>query len=200
MDPAAPEDRTRTVVFVGSLCCGRQWLEAALGPENISAVVAFDDAHRQPNAVERLNPASQSLADANAFLRSAKFSLQPKGDTNERLSIYQSLAVGTPPLLTAYTVPPLRFPDWRGLAFSRLGMRDFDPREAKKMEKQTDYLDALATYDAFLATFAEKRHALLWSTPAFRDRLGLILADIFPTTAAAREEDLRIAESREAVV
>ena len=67
------------------------------------------------------------------------------------------------------------------------------------MEKQTDYLDALATYDAFLATFAEKRHALLWSTPAFRDRLGLILADIFPTTAAAREEDLRIAESREAV-
>ena len=33
-----------------------------------------------------------------------------------------------------------------------------------------------------------------------RTRLGLILADIFPTTAAAREEDLRIAESREAVV
>jgi len=54
----------------------------------------------------------------------------------------------------------------------------------------------VASYDAFLATFEEKRRVFLWSTPEFRARLALVLADLFPTDAEERARNIRIAERR----
>ena len=78
-------------------------------------------------------------------------------------------------------MPPLRLPSWEHLAIEtylgpppRVG--DAPPLPTLR----TNAVEAaLADYDRWMARFAKAREVLIWGTPAFTQRLRLVVSDVF---------------------
>jgi len=157
----------RDFAFVGSLCCGRGWLKELLRPGE--QIELNDHLGGEYNAV-----------NATRLLQGARFAVEPRGDTPERRNMYEALHAGTPLIFTSAVAPSLRLPSWDGLAIDN-SVQPWHSASAPALPtlRSHEVERALAHYDEHMAGFEAAREVLVWGTPAFRNRLRLVVTDVF---------------------
>lgn len=100
-----PNFGTAKIRFIGSQCCNRSFY-----------------LNRLPETNKHLNEHNGRVTTrpfiTTHFVREARFMYMPGGDTPERRSIYQSIALGTPVYFTSRVTPPLGLPDWVGWGYT----------------------------------------------------------------------------------
>jgi len=171
--PRRQAERARDFGFVGSLCCGRGWLKELLRPGE---------------TLELSNHmgAQYDAENATRLLASSRFAVEPRGDTPERRNMYEALHAGTPLVFTSSVAPPLRLPGWEGLAIET-SVTNWDehrnghehPKYSLHTLRSREVERALARYDEYIAGFEAAREVLVWGTLAFRNRLRLVVTDVF---------------------
>jgi hypothetical protein len=111
-------------------------------------------------------------ARVRAFVRQAKFALNPRGDTPERRSIYEALHAGTPVILTSPVAPPLRLPAWpRAVAL--------EASPGGSLRTQPGVVRALEHYYEHVADFERARAPFIWGTREFSAQFGRVVASVF---------------------
>ena len=155
--------KKREIGFVGSQCCGRETLVGGI-PDAL--VLSHFDIRGTTNK----NVTHAELLDYTA---SSKFMYQPVGDTPERRSIYQSIAVGTPLLFDQIVRPPLRLPSWGGVAL-RANATNLTSNGLHAAISR-----ALDNYQETLRAFERDRNKFLWDTEEFKTRFRKIVTSLF---------------------
>lgn len=186
--PLPPSERDKDLFFVGSYCCGREWLKRTMRPDDQLELFRTED--------QTVSSWESKMAEGFERQRRARLLVSPHGDSAERIGFYQGVASGTPLLLTESPAPPLRLANWNGIAVDPGDGETFNPEISDKAH-ETDLVsnravsETLRNYSAFLEVFTTKRGVLLWRRPQFRLRLRRVLMAVFPWSIPGREMELQ---------
>lgn len=165
----APEARSRDFGFLGSMCCNRGYLKEAIGKANIAQLQNLRSTGVSESDFDSNSDNDNVTSSEQDFLQSARFIVEPRGDTPERLQIYSAMHAGTPLVMPEHITPPLGLPDWNGAAIV-----------SSVIFPTSELTTTLASYasSSLLAGFAEARLPFMWGSAPFRHHLQLALSRI----------------------